>query len=119
MQKYLLSLAFLSLPTVAMLTKISTQEDTTSTHSSQPTIANYSLGGGFQWHEIVAELSNGDIITYTVFPMLNESTACIHAKTIDDAYETRENASAYWESQVKALYEAEKLKRKHNSYSIK
>lgn len=119
MQKYLLSLILFTLPTVAMLSKISLQEDTLQAHSTQPTIIFHSLTANYHWHELVVELSNGDIITYTVFPFLNDSAACIHAKTIDETYETRENASTYWESRMKTLYQAEKLKRKYRCHLIK
>lgn len=113
MQKYLLSLALLSFRIVAMYSQITTDDleesiDERRTNSELPTIVAFSFFSSTQWsnqwYEVEATLSNGDILTYTKFPDLNNTSACIHAIPVDSVHEIRKNASQYWHKQMEQIY---------------
>lgn len=117
MQKYCLALALLSFPMIAMYSEISIADKQTSCPGNeltakpqQVTIVKLILSSGGHWHEIEALLSNGDTLTYTKFPYLNNTSACIHAIPLDSAHEMRNNASDYWHKQMERIY-LEKTKR--------
>lgn len=121
MQKYLIALALISFPMVAMYSQITTADLENSTHSSEspakpklPTIVALSFFSSNQWsnqwHEVEATLSNGDILTYTKFPSLNNTSACIHTIPLNSVHEIRNNASQYWHEQMERIY-LEKIRR--------
>lgn len=112
MQKYLLALALLCFPLVAMYSEIPTDQDSDNKpilnkfyiESEQPTIVKVTFSADTRWYEIEAELSNGDVLTYTKFPHLNNASSCIHAKAVNSIFEKRDNASKYWHMKMENLY---------------
>lgn len=117
MQKYCLALALLSFPMIAMYSEISIADKQASCPGNELTakpqevsIVKLVPSAGGHWHEIEALLSNGDTLTYTRFPHLNNSSACIHAIPVNSDYEVRNNASKYWHEQMELIY-LQKFKR--------
>lgn len=117
MQKYLLSFALFSMPAIAMhhqnkhyYEAESTNEAELPVQKPQPSIISHHFRCGANWSEIEAELSNGDTLTYTHFPQLGGASMCIHAQVIphDPVHEYRNNASPYWQAQMKALFDSRK-----------
>ena len=83
---------------------------------TQPTIVKSNYYSDAESSEVVAILSNDDVITYTMFHKYKSST-CIHAVKQLGNYEIPQNADPYWVSQMETLYK-EKIRQQSNIKNI-
>lgn len=69
----------------------------------EPTIVKSNYYSDAEWSEVVAILSNDDVITYTMFHRY-KSSICFHAVKQLGNNEIPKNADPYWVSQMETLY---------------
>ena len=120
MLKFLLALLLFSSQLLAMLEETEQEKELLSPHEQPVTIIRAPIYCDHRWHEVEAELSNGDTVTFTKFVSgnLKDATHCVYAKKVSASFEIREKAPTDWHHKMESYYNQTMQKHKSPISSI-